>query len=100
MYRVLKSKFGFNQFRHRQKHAIIAALLGYDCFILMPTGLLTFLFPFALPVKSFCFALELHFRSWKKSLLSASSCFVKGCHNCYLPSEVANRRPKNENERA
>lgn len=43
MYHILKSKFGFNQFRHRQKHAIIAALLGYDCFILMPTGLLTFL---------------------------------------------------------
>ncbi|VDK62999.1 unnamed protein product, partial [Onchocerca ochengi] len=38
MYHILKSKFGFNQFRHRQKHAIVASLLGYDCFILMPTG--------------------------------------------------------------
>uniref|UniRef100_A0A915AF07 ATP-dependent DNA helicase n=2 Tax=Parascaris univalens TaxID=6257 RepID=A0A915AF07_PARUN len=38
MYDVLKKKFGFNQFRHRQKTAIIAALLGYDCFVLMPTG--------------------------------------------------------------
>lgn len=51
MYRMLKNKFGFNQFRHRQKHAVIAALLGYDCFILMPTGLLTFLL-------SFTFAIE------------------------------------------
>ncbi|VDM43695.1 unnamed protein product, partial [Toxocara canis] len=38
MYQVLKNKFGFNQFRHRQKTAIVAALLGYDCFVLMPTG--------------------------------------------------------------
>ncbi|VDK19951.1 unnamed protein product [Anisakis simplex] len=38
MYEVLKTKFGFNQFRHRQKTVITAALLGYDCFVLMPTG--------------------------------------------------------------
>uniref|UniRef100_A0A0N4U5Q7 ATP-dependent DNA helicase n=1 Tax=Dracunculus medinensis TaxID=318479 RepID=A0A0N4U5Q7_DRAME len=38
LYFVLKSKFGFSHFRHRQKQAIVAALLGYDTFILMPTG--------------------------------------------------------------
>uniref|UniRef100_A0A0N5ADR1 ATP-dependent DNA helicase n=1 Tax=Syphacia muris TaxID=451379 RepID=A0A0N5ADR1_9BILA len=38
MYDVLKNKFGFSHFRHRQKPAVVAALLGHDCFILMPTG--------------------------------------------------------------
>ncbi|KJH50977.1 ATP-dependent DNA helicase, RecQ family [Dictyocaulus viviparus] len=38
MYRTLKEKFGFNSFRHRQKMAIAAILLGYDAFVLMPTG--------------------------------------------------------------
>lgn len=41
MYKKLKEIFGFNYFRHRQKPAIVAALLGQDCFILMPTGLMT-----------------------------------------------------------
>lgn len=96
MYHILKSRFGFNQFRHRQKHAIIAALLGYDCFILMPTGL-TFL---TLAIKSLCFPQEFHFRSWKKFVLSASSYFIKRYYCCYLPSQVINRRPENENEGA
>ncbi|KHJ77992.1 DEAD/DEAH box helicase, partial [Oesophagostomum dentatum] len=38
MYRTLKEKFGFNSFRHRQKTAITAILLGHDAFVLMPTG--------------------------------------------------------------
>ncbi|VDM75364.1 unnamed protein product [Strongylus vulgaris] len=38
MYSTLKEKFGFNSFRHRQKTAITAILLGYDAFVLMPTG--------------------------------------------------------------
>ncbi|ETN86575.1 ATP-dependent DNA helicase, RecQ family [Necator americanus] len=38
LYRTLKEKFGFNSFRHRQKTAITAILLGYDAFVLMPTG--------------------------------------------------------------
>uniref|UniRef100_A0A0N5B9P9 DNA 3'-5' helicase n=1 Tax=Strongyloides papillosus TaxID=174720 RepID=A0A0N5B9P9_STREA len=38
MYGFLKDKFGHNDFRHRQKCAITAALAGKDVFILMPTG--------------------------------------------------------------
>ncbi|EYC14323.1 hypothetical protein Y032_0041g475 [Ancylostoma ceylanicum] len=38
MYSALKEKFGFNSFRHRQKTAITAILLGHDAFVLMPTG--------------------------------------------------------------
>uniref|UniRef100_A0A0K0G2E4 DNA 3'-5' helicase n=1 Tax=Strongyloides venezuelensis TaxID=75913 RepID=A0A0K0G2E4_STRVS len=38
MYEFLKDKFGHNDFRHRQKCAITAALAGKDVFILMPTG--------------------------------------------------------------
>ncbi|VDO24170.1 unnamed protein product [Heligmosomoides polygyrus] len=38
MYKTLKDKFGFNSFRHRQKTAITAILMGHDAFVLMPTG--------------------------------------------------------------
>ncbi|CAB3396740.1 unnamed protein product [Caenorhabditis bovis] len=38
LYSTLKKTFGFNNFRHRQKTAIVATLLGYDTFVLMPTG--------------------------------------------------------------
>ncbi|KAK5969018.1 hypothetical protein GCK32_017029, partial [Trichostrongylus colubriformis] len=38
MYKTLKEKFGFNSFRHRQKTAITAIMLGHDAFVLMPTG--------------------------------------------------------------
>ncbi|CAJ0578234.1 unnamed protein product, partial [Mesorhabditis spiculigera] len=38
LYATLKDKFGFNSFRHRQKHAIAAILSNHDVFVLMPTG--------------------------------------------------------------
>lgn len=38
MYRVLKNVFGHNDFRFRQKAAIVAILNDQNCFILMPTG--------------------------------------------------------------
>ncbi|EFO88209.1 hypothetical protein CRE_17749 [Caenorhabditis remanei] len=38
LYSTLKSKFGFNQFRHRQKQCILSTLMGNDTFVLMPTG--------------------------------------------------------------
>lgn len=38
MYCTLKNVFGHNDFRLRQKAAIVAILKGFDCFILMPTG--------------------------------------------------------------
>ncbi|CAL2035160.1 unnamed protein product [Caenorhabditis brenneri] len=38
LYSTLKSKFGFNQFRHRQKQCILSTLMGHYTFVLMPTG--------------------------------------------------------------
>ena len=38
MYHKLTTIFGHQDFRFRQKAAIVAILLGFDCFILMPTG--------------------------------------------------------------
>ncbi|TKR67350.1 hypothetical protein L596_023516 [Steinernema carpocapsae] len=38
MYDVLRNTFGFEDFRHRQKATVVAALLDFDCFVLMPTG--------------------------------------------------------------
>lgn len=35
---VFKKTFGLRKFRSNQFEAINAALLGYNCFILMPTG--------------------------------------------------------------
>ncbi|CAF0728429.1 unnamed protein product [Didymodactylos carnosus] len=35
---VFHSVFGLKKFRHNQREAVNAALEGYDCFVLMPTG--------------------------------------------------------------
>lgn len=35
---VFRQQFGLSKFRMKQLPALNAALLGYDCFVLMPTG--------------------------------------------------------------
>uniref|UniRef100_A0A0K0EMX0 ATP-dependent DNA helicase n=1 Tax=Strongyloides stercoralis TaxID=6248 RepID=A0A0K0EMX0_STRER len=38
IYKILNDVFGYQSFRHEQEEAITATLLGYDIFLLMPTG--------------------------------------------------------------
>lgn len=35
---VFRQQFGLAKFRMKQREALNAAMLGHDCFVLMPTG--------------------------------------------------------------
>ncbi|RCN48688.1 ATP-dependent DNA helicase, RecQ family [Ancylostoma caninum] len=98
MYSTLKEKFGFNSFRHRQKTAITAILLGHDAFVLMPTGwfwlfLGCYEYPYCLN------AIYCYCRCRKKFMLPAASNFVRRCDGSRFTIEVAYRGPALKDER-
>lgn len=81
LYRVLKNKFGFNGFRHRQKATIVAILLGHDAFVLMPTG------------KEHFFLNKINFESYffyKKWMFQEVDILKYFCH-IYLSAHRTNR---------